>query len=326
VRTVYFLIVMMVGGLLVGNGRAEEFKLNSGESLNGEAMVATANDQGLQIKIAEGQYQKVPWGNFSQDDLKKFARNAKIEQFVQPFIEIDPEAKIKRTEPNIKEPPRLDQPARTSLVTALFSSSLGFFMVFLVYAANVYAAYEVAIFRAQPPGLVCGLAAIPGLGLFATIAFLAMPTKLRAMDQGSGAAAAEAAGEAAQAREGAAAGVNPMLAEGAAHPSGLALAHSEHDSAKTALPEAVVFQRGQFTFNRRFFETKFAGFFGVVRRDAERDMVLVVKAARGQYTSQRISRIAANEVHLQVQKGPATEEVLVPFQEIQEIRLKHKDT
>ena len=42
-------------------------------------------------------------------------------------------------------------------------------------------------------------------------------------------------------------------------------------------------------------------------------------------SAQRISRIAANDLHLQVQKGAATEEVMIPFQDIQEIVLQHKD-
>ena len=79
-------------------------------------------------------------------------------------------------------------------------------------------------------------------------------------------------------------------------------------------------------FNRRFFETKFPGFFGVVRREAEKDMVLIIKAARGEHIVDRISRIAANDLHAQVRKGQASEEVMIPFTEIQEIRLKHKDS
>jgi hypothetical protein len=92
-----------------------------------------------------------------------------------------------------------------------------------------------------------------------------------------------------------------------------------------ALPPTTTYQRGQFTFNRRFIETKFPGFFGVIRRDADRDMVLIIKSSRGEYVGQRISRIAANDLHLQVQRGHATEEVMIPFVEIQEIKLKHKD-
>jgi hypothetical protein len=40
---------------------------------------------------------------------------------------------------------------------------------------------------------------------------------------------------------------------------------------------------------------------------------------------QRISRIAPNDLHLQVQRGPASEEVTIPFQEMQQVQLRHKD-
>ena len=79
------------------------------------------------------------------------------------------------------------------------------------------------------------------------------------------------------------------------------------------------------TLNRRFFETQFPGFFTMVRRDADRDMELIFKSARGTYTAQRITRVTANELHLQVQEGRASHEVMVPFLEIQEVVLKHKD-
>ena len=51
-----------------------------------------------------------------------------------------------------------------------------------------------------------------------------------------------------------------------------------------------LFQRGQFTFNRRFIETKFSGFFGIVRRDAEKDMILLIKSTRGEFPASRITR------------------------------------
>jgi hypothetical protein len=241
-----------------------------------------------------------------------------MQPFVEPFIEPNPEEKIRKTEVNIKQPPRLERPARESLVGAFFGSALGVMVMLVLYAATIYAGYEVAIFRAKPPLLVCGLSAIPGLGLLAPIMFLSIPTKVKAAEAPLEAPPEEAV-PASQEDE-----VNPMLAEGAAHPSGLKL-HTDTESAKPAVPETVTYQRGKFTFNRRFFETKFPGFFGVVRRDADKDMVLVIKAARGEYMGQRISRIAANDLHLQVQRGSASEEVLIPFTEIQEIHLKHKD-
>jgi len=39
----------------------------------------------------------------------------------------------------------------------------------------------------------------------------------------------------------------------------------------------------------------------------------------------RITRIAANDMHIEVRKGAATSEVPIAFVEIQEIQLKHKD-
>jgi len=324
VRTAYLVCWLLIGGLLAGSARADTFKLTNGETLTGEAFSVSANDQGVQVKLGEGQYQRVPWASFSQEDLKKFAKDPRMEAFVQPFIVISPDERARKTQPPpLKHPPTLERPAKQSVLAALFGSNLGIFMILLVYAANVYAAYEVAIFRAQPPALVCGLAAIPGLGLLATITFLALPTKMQPAEEGE--ISAEAAGAAAEAAEAGAAEdeVNPMHANGAQHPTGLKLAHSE--PAQTAVPEVEIYQRGQYTFNRRFIETKFAGFFGVVRRDAEKDKVLIVKSSRGEYTGQRISRIAANDLHLQVQRGHASEEVLIPFLEIQEIRVKRKD-
>jgi hypothetical protein len=283
----------------------------------------TANDQGVQIKVGEGDYQRVAWTSFSQDDLRNFVKNQRMEPFVEPFIEITQAEKLKKTEVNIKEPPRLERPVRHSLLGALSSSTLGISVLLLLYGATVYAGYEVALFRAQPPALVCGLSAIPLLGLLAPIVFLSIPTRVSktAAEIREEAAAAQSAAEAGPQLKPASDEVNPMQGQ-AEHPASLKLAHAEE---KPQVPETVTYQRGQFTFNRRFIETKFPGFFGVVRRDAERDMVLAIKTSRGEYTGQRISRIAANDMHLEIQRGGANEEVLIPFQEIQQIRLKHKD-
>ena len=311
---------MLLLSLYATAAGAEIFKLTNGESVTGEVLPTSANDQGVQVKTGEGEYQRVPWANFSQDDLKNFAKNQRMQPFVEPFIEPNPEEKVKKTEVNIKQPPRLERPAKQSLFGAFFSSGLGVFAMLILYAAIIYAAFEVAIFRARPPLLVCGLSAVPFLGILSPIIFLILPTNVKGAAQPVE-APTEAKPQPTAVADGA---VNPMLDEKAAHPSGLKLAHSE-ETAKPALPETITYQRGQFTFNRRFFETKFPGFFGVIRREAEKDLVLVIRSTRGEYTTQRISRIAANDLHVQIQKGAATEEVMVPFQEIKELRLKHKD-
>jgi hypothetical protein len=325
VRSLYLAVGILLLALITAQIQADTFKLTTGETVNGEVLPTTANDQGVQIKVGEGDYQRVPWTSFSQEDLRTFLKNQRMEPFVEPFIEITQEEKIKKTEVNIKEPPRLERPARQSLLGAFTSSTLGFFVLLVLYAATIYAGYEVALFRAQPPALVCGLSAIPFLGLLSPIVFLSMPPRVSksAAEIREEQAAAQSATEAA-AQPIAADDVNPM--RGAAeHPTGLKLAETEAGHDKPKVPEAITYQRGQFTFNRRFIETKFPGFFGIVRREAERDMVLAIKTTRGEYIGQRISRIAANDLHLEIQRGGAAEEVLIPFQEIQQIRLKHKD-
>lgn len=310
---------------------AETFQLADGRTISGEVLLGSANDSGLQIRVDDGQYERVPWANFTQEDLKKFQQNPKLLPLVEPFIEVTQEEKLKKTEVKINPVPRLELPEAGSLIGALCSSGLGVIILLLLYAANLFAGFEVARFRARPVAVVCAAAAI--LPVIGPIIFLCLPT---VMDQAS----AEEEGEPAFAPAGtmahaanvaaataAAAESSPLApdpAQAAANTGGL---HIHHDEAapEAAHPPAQIFQRGAYTFNRRFLETKFAGFFGVVRRDAEKDMILVIKSARGEYHGTRISRISANDLHLQVHKGSASEEVLIPFTEIKEIQIKHKD-
>jgi hypothetical protein len=326
-----FCLILAVIAYAVSAGRlcADTYQLSTGETLNGEVLPTSANDAGVQVKVGEGEYKKLPWDSFSQQDLRKFRENPKLEAFVEPFIVITPEERVKKTEVPVKPPPRLARPAAQSLLGALVSSGLGIFLLLIVYAATIFAGYEVAIFRAQPVPLVAGLSAIPILGVLAPIIFLAMPTRIQAAEATWQTAAAAAPPESTPEA------VNPMQGETPQHPAGLRLADTAaHEAkpqggapgeAKPVLPPTQTFQRGQFTFNRRFIETKFAGFFGVVRHGADKDMVLIVKAARGQYVCNRITRIAANDFHVEVHHGHASEEIMIPFQEIKEIQLKHKD-
>ncbi len=305
----------MFCGLLAGIARADTFHLTDGTTLTGD--IISMDERGVVLKGPDGQYlDRTPWGKFSQEDLKQLHdNNPKAAPLVESFIEISPSEKMKKTEIEVKEvAERLKRPARTSLVAAMFSAPLGLFALFLMYAANIYASYEIAIFRAQSPALVCGLSAV--VPVLVPIVFLSMPPNLKKkevpveplpqqqfIDPGT---------EAAMQAE-----ADAQVAAEAAAASGKALA--------PALPPTKTFARGQFTFNRRFFETQLPGFFAMVRSEADRDMVLTVKSSRGTHVAQRISRISPNEMYLTVQKGHATEEVVVPFLELQEVQVKHKD-
>ena len=83
----------------------------------------------------------------------------------------------------------------------------------------------------------------------------------------------------------------------------------------------TVWDRNNSTFDRRFFETKFAGFFRVVLGEQEKHLLLVVKTAKREYVAQRVSRISMTDLHLMLQGG---QETGVPFGEIVQITTKPK--
>lgn len=319
-RSILWIIIgFLLCGALVARC-ADTYQLTDGTSVSGD--IISFNDDGISFHTPDDKYTpRIAWTKFSQDALKALAKNPKVNQYAEPFIETPPAAHKLKPIP-VRPVSRLELPEKQSVIGALFSSSLGIILILLVYAANIYAAFEIAIFRARPIGLVTGIAAV--LPIAGPIIFLSMPTLIpqgateQDMQMETGAPPQAAAPGAAPASAPAPDG-QPTTEETVhvAAPAGW--------KATAQLPETQVFQRGQFTFNRRFFETKFSGFFGMTRHGSDKDMVLLIKTARSLHTVERISRIAANDVHLEVAAGGTHQEVMVPFGEIQEIQLKHKD-
>jgi hypothetical protein len=313
-------------GLLAAAG-AQVFPLADGTTISGD--IISFNENGVMFRTSDDKYtDRLPWLKFSQDGLKQLAQNAKIDPYVQPFIVPAQPEHPPKPEVKIREVPRLDRSSPASLFGGLFSSSVGLVALLLIYGANLYAAFEIALFRARPPGLVMGVAAV--LPVVGPVIFLSM-RDLRT----------------------AAAPVEKMPAETSAETpvAGAPVANEPHhfvvpgvqtEGSKEDIhimtgsweagapppppeqPDAEIFQRGQFMFNRRFFETKFSGFFGIVRREADKDKILQVKTSHALFVAERITRIGANEVHFEVLRGDVRQEVMVPFAEVQEIQLKHK--
>jgi len=294
--------------------QAESYQLLDGKSVTGE-VVLPARPEGVNIRTAPGTYEFVGWTNFTQAALQELVKNDKVAPFAEPYVEITDEERLKKTDIGEKViPPRLERPPNGSLLGALFHSSVGIFTLLLIYAANVYAGYEIAVVRAYPPVMVCGISAVaPFIG---PVIFLCLPTR---MESPAETVTEPPPPEPTALDHGSMADVPAGTVSSTLH-----IAHEEA-ATTTARPETQVFKRGQFTFNRRFIETKFSGFFGLVRRDTEKDLVLLLKSSRGDFTVNRITRIAANDMHVEVRKGAATSEVQIPFVEIQEIQLKHKD-
>ena len=299
---------------------ADEFKQANGNILRGE--LASADEDGLVVKLDVGGFSKrEPWINFSQETLKELAKNPKVAPLVEPFIELEPEQiKARERQKEIVVQPvsnRMERPPAKPGLVAAFITPLGLVILAVLMLANLYAAYEVALFRQQPVALVCGLSILlPGL---APLIFLCLPTHVVRSHAEAGAeeaVAAETVGSPAKA-------TSSFAGQGHQPQGGLSLAAAQKQEGGGA--QVQMYTRGEFTFNRRFFETKFPGFFRIVPSEAEKDLVIVIKAVRGEYVGKRISRISSNEMHVQLQSGNASAEVLIPFVEIQSVQIRHKD-
>jgi hypothetical protein len=305
-----FIFLMWLAASRAG-AQVESFQLETGESVSGEFI--SADKDGLQLKTADGSYQRTPWIKFSEESLKDLVKNPKARPFVTPLIEATLDEQMKKAAVEYKPGPRLERPVAGSKIGALFASPLGVFMFLVLYLANLYAAYEIAIFRNHLAIVTCGVSAVaPFIG---PVAFLCLPGRPFVTDE-TAKAGAEAVAETGEA-----------VAADAEQPSAAGQSQAEPGHAATlAIPQPVTYLRGQYMFNRRFFETKLAGFLRVVPSAAEKDMLIVMKSSRGEYVGKRISRITPNELFLHTFKGDVTEDVLIPFNEVLEVVVKHVDT
>jgi outer membrane biosynthesis protein TonB len=319
------------------------YTLSSGEAINAAPFHFDQN--GVVFRYPDGRVSpRVAWTNFTEASLKDFAQDPKARSFVSGFLE-SPEDDVRvRKEITVKAPPRLDRPTRQSAVGALFASPLSIALIALVFLANLYGAYEIAIYRRYPLGIVIGAAAI--LPFAAPIVFLCLPTRTDEAPQEAAAAppAPEppqraipsappprpAAGYTPPARFSTPGQAQqPVPAANEEHqptePTEEAPAEEPPPPAAPKLPQPIVYRRGQTMFNRRFFETKLTGFLRMIPSDAEKDLVINVKSARGEYVGNRISKLQPEELTLQYHRGSASSDVTIPFTEIQEVTVRHKD-
>jgi hypothetical protein len=294
VRKILFLIslVLAVAGAAMA---VETLTMTDGSTQSGD--IIKTDDNGLMLRSGDV-YTPVPWGKLSQDTLKHLAENPKIRQFVEVFIEPDQSQRPAKPEIKVNPVTRLERPANPSLFGGLLGSPVGLFILFVLYVANLYAGYEISIVRARSALQVVGLAAV--LPVIGPVIFLCMPIKVDAPPEEASDAAAVAA----------AAGESQKPAEEIQ----IVDASWRQEEKKS---EVQVFARGKFTFNKRFMETKFAGYIGEPKGDALK-FNMEVKTAQAQLAVARITQVAATDVSfLTVPTGQAT----VPLAEILEIRL-----
>jgi hypothetical protein len=219
---------------------------------------------------------------------------------VEPFIEPDASQRPAKPEIQVKEVTRLSKPENPSLIGGLLGSPVGLLILLVLYAANLYAGFEVSVLRARPVWQVIGLAAV--LPIIGPVIFLAMPMKVEAPP--------EEVAPHAPAGTATAAGQKP--------PEEIQIGEASWKPQEEKKPEPQIYSRGKFTFNKRFVETKFAAFVGATPGDLAKRFTMEVKTMKEQFAVERIMQVEANDVIFEtVQHGQMT----VALADIQEIKL-----
>lgn len=280
---------------------AENFTLVDGAVITGE--IFKPDDVSLSIKTTDDVFTNIAWARISQDTLKQLAANPKIKPLAEPFIEVDASKHSVAAEIKINAVVRMEIPAKPSLLGGLFTSSLGLFLLLLIYAANLLAAYEISIVKARSAAQVMGVSAL--LPIIGPVIFLVM--KMQA--QGP---TAEEKAEEALAAEVAAAQKMPV--------EEIQIAEASWKPQAEKKPEAQIFSRGKFTFNKRFVETRFGDFTGTATGGLAQKFSMEVRTMKEQLAVARIAQIGANEIIFETAAGQVT----VPLSDIQEVKLNPK--
>ncbi len=306
-RLPLFLLVCLLAAFSLS---AAEFKLTNGDIYNGR--VASATDDGVVFTLDSGGFTpRVSWPRLTQETLQQLSTNPVAGKFVTPFIEVAVEVKkkekVKKKEIILKEVPRVELPSGKPRFFSSLGSPVMLAVIIALYASNLFAAFHIAKYRNKPVPIVLVVSLVfPVLG---PLLYLSMPTEGSAPSaQGDGSAAS------------AASTIGGPMDEKKPNAGGLGVAaHAKATPADSGGPQ--VFKRDEVTFDRRFFETKFSGFFRMMPSDP--DKVLVFRTAKAEIVGRRISRISANEIHVQLLRG--TSEAAIGFGEINEVILRHKD-
>jgi hypothetical protein len=279
---------------------ADNFTLADGSSLSGD--IVKFDDHDAMIHTSSDGYTNIAWPQFSQDSLKQLAGSPKYGAYAAPFIApAAPERSAKEIPVKYEQPVKL--PEHPSIFGGMVSSSLGLFILLIVYAANLYAAFEVAVVRGKPIGMVMGVSAV--LPIAGPIIFLAQPLKSQSEEEPVGEAAAD--GSAPGAPPGPDASPEEIQIVSASWQGG-------QQEEKKAQPQ--IFSRGKFTLNKRFIETKFAGFIGEPKGDAK-NFNMEIKTLKETIAVECIKQAGPAEAILETPNGQLT----VPYADIQEVKL-----
>lgn len=311
--TFVFCLSLMVVDLV----RGDEIKLINNTVYEGE--ISDVNEDGIVVRLDAGGYSsRISWLDLSQETLKKLIADRGVDSeaafYAEPYIEIPRQERMKQQEINVNPVPRVERPNPDIGFFATLMTPMGIVILGVLFFANIFIAYEIAAYRNQSSALVCAISAV--LPVLGPIIFLSLPS---AEHYEEAEEEAPAPAPPPPPRSTAPAGV------GVPSGGGLSLAQQKGDAGGGGAGEAKVYSHKEHTFNRRFIESQFSGFFRVVPTPAEKDLVIVFKTVKHQYVAKRITRISSTDIHIQLLRGGGTNEVRIGFNEIVEIQVRHKD-
>ena len=262
------------------------------------------DDNGLQVRVGET-YTNIAWARLAQEALKQLANDPKIKPQVEPFIEPEVSQRTPKAEIKINPVTRLERPENSSILGGLLGSSVGKFIFFVLFLANLYAAYEISIVKARPAAQVVGLSAL--LPIIGPVIFLILPMLEKTVIEETVDMPAPA-------------GTQGAAAQAAAANPGIEIGEASWKKPEEKKTEAQVFARGKFTFNKRFVETKFAGFVGGEPKGDALKFWMEVKTGAAHFAVQHIAQVGTAEAIFETANGQVT----VPFADILEIKLNPK--
>jgi len=305
-RFAIHLSAFVLGLLFIHSSQAQTYRLADGNLLIGKPI--SFNERGLVVmQSGDIPSSRIGWTNFTEESLLELAKIPEAQEFIRPLLEPEEdEAETKVVEVKPRPVERLSRLDPNAGLGALFSSTLSLSIFLLLYAANIYAGYEIALFRNLHPLVGCGAALL--LPALAPLILVCLPTRVEPAYNPAELQYEEALAEEEQVE-------SVPVAEPA----------PEAEAAKPTKAPPTIYRRGTTSFNRRFFETKFAGFLRVVPGEAEQGMEIYIQSARGEHVGTRLSKVLPTELHLQIEKGGASADVTIPFNEIQEVHVRPKE-
>ena len=304
-RKIILLSVLCLGWSLSAFAADVSLSLTDGTTIQGE--ILKHDDNGLQLHIGTDLFTNIAWARLSQESLKQLAGDPKIKPRVEPFIEPEMSQRAPKAEIKIHPVQRLELPANPSILGGLVSSSVGKFVLFILFLANLYAAFEVSIVKARPPLPVIGLSAL--LPIIGPVIFLLIKMKEKVVTE-------------APVEHAAPSGTASAAAQAAAANPNIEIAEASWKKPEEKKIEAQVFTRGKFTFNKKFVDTKFAGFIGTEPKGDAVKFWMEVKSPAVHIGAAYIESVGATEAVFMTDNGQVT----VPLADIQEIKLNPRPT